>query len=272
MAEDKSQPATAEQTPLSGVQEKVQTTTDSALSTIDSYGNKIAAKGRGILDSIFPPEKRSAFLAKLQAFIMANPKVSAFLGMNLALTGIPLGLFIFFSLTVFIFALVVALVIGLLAAVAFTLIAVGAALFFVFPAVLFTTGAATFLFLWGLGGYYILRWANNDKKEQKSGQAGGQSMAIGDVVNRWSGGRLQGLTGGTSAKEQGSDEQMNGSAKEESKGMQAASQAQKSINETQRHVGNAASRAGAVTKPVSNVTNTAGAVKGGLGGATGINV
>lgn len=59
-----------------GAQDKVQSTTTGLLSSIEGWGNWIAAKGKAILDSIFPPEKRNAFLAKLQAFMLKNPKLS----------------------------------------------------------------------------------------------------------------------------------------------------------------------------------------------------
>jgi hypothetical protein len=110
--------------------------------------------------------------------------------MNLAITGVPLFLFILFSLTVFIFALVVGLLVGVLAAVAFTLFAVGLALMIVLPTVFFTTMGATFLFLWGLGGYYILKWANSDGDSKKSDDGG---PTIGDRLNSLSGGRLTGF-------------------------------------------------------------------------------
>lgn len=59
-----------------GAQDKVQSTTSVVLNRIEGWGNWIAAKGKAILDSIFPPEKRNAFLAKLQAFMLKNPKLS----------------------------------------------------------------------------------------------------------------------------------------------------------------------------------------------------
>jgi hypothetical protein len=100
--------------------------------------------------------------------------MQAFLGMNFALTGVPLGLFILFTITVGLFALIVGLILGLLAAVVcilfalsvaviFIAFATGTALCFVLPVIFFTTMSATFLFLWGLGGYYILKWANGGK-------------------------------------------------------------------------------------------------------------
>jgi hypothetical protein len=112
--------------------------------------------------------------------------------MNLLLTGIPLGLFILFSITVFIVALVVALIVALLGAVLFTVFCVGVALCIVLPTILFTTFAAVFLFLWGLGGYYLLRWANGDSKEGENGEAS-EGNAIGDKLNSLTGGRLTGF-------------------------------------------------------------------------------
>ncbi|SMQ53332.1 unnamed protein product [Zymoseptoria tritici ST99CH_3D7] len=179
-------------TPISGVQEKIQSGTNGLLSSINSMASTVAAKGQALVDRIFPPEKRAAFLAQLQSFMLANPKLSAFLGMNLLLTGVPLGLFVLFSVSVFIFALVVALILALLGAVLFTLFCVGVALLIVLPTIMFTTFAATFLFLWGLGGYYILRWANGDSRGSENGQAS-EGNAIGDKLNSLTGGRLTGF-------------------------------------------------------------------------------
>lgn len=116
--------------------------------------------------------------------------------MNVALTGVPLGLFILFSITVFIFALIVGLLLGLLAAVAFTLFCVGVALTIVLPTIFFTTAAATFLFLWGLGGYYLLQWLNSasddgEGGEGEKGQGGGKT--VGDYINDYTGGYLTGF-------------------------------------------------------------------------------
>jgi len=117
--------------------------------------------------------------------------------MNFALTGIPLGLFVLFTLTVAIFSLVVGLVLGLLAAVLFTLFCVGVALTIVLPTVFFTTMAACFLFLWGLGGYYILQWGN--KAGGDKGQGGGKP--IGEMLNSFTGGRLSGFMDSAKAEQ-----------------------------------------------------------------------
>ncbi|KAF2226121.1 hypothetical protein BDZ85DRAFT_279770 [Elsinoe ampelina] len=154
------------------------------LSKLDGFGSSIAAKGKSLLDSFFPPEKRAELLARIKAFVLKNPKVSAFLLTNVALSAGPLILFAFFSLTVFVFALIVALVVALLAAVAFTLFAVGVALLILFPTVFFTTLTATFLFLWGLGGFYLFKWFNKDSAP------GAKGDTIGDKLNSLTGNNL----------------------------------------------------------------------------------
>lgn len=59
-----------------GAQDKVQGATSGILGSIEAWGNWIANWGKGMLDKIFPPEKRAAFLAKLQSFMLKNPKLS----------------------------------------------------------------------------------------------------------------------------------------------------------------------------------------------------
>jgi len=194
--------------------------------------------------------------------------------MNFALTGIPLFLFVLFSLSVFLFALIVGLVVGLLAAIAFTLFMVGTALLLVFPTIFFTTMAATFLFLWGLGGYYILKWANSDGSSDgqgnKSGQEGGGGPSIGDRLNYFTGGRLTGFMDAAKKEEskkdiKGYNDQNTPPAK--TNGMTTgADAAQKRIDET----------AGGVQKNVEKLAGggpaagTLGTVKGGVSGATGL--
>ena len=209
--------------------------------------------------------------------------------MNLALTGVPLGLFVLFSLTVFIFALVVALVVALLAAVSFTLFAVGTALLFVFPAVLFTTGTACFLFLWGLGGYYILRWANGDKKGAPKQAPEGQS--IGDSLNRINGGRLDGFMQSARSqnaknneagknnrpiKQQQSPQNKENGTPEQQNGLAVGNHAKNAANDTSKHVGSVSDQAtdavSGAAKPITNISNTAGTIKFGLSGASGLGV
>lgn len=112
--------------------------------------------------------------------------MQAFLLANVTLTGLPLLLFIVFSITVFIFSLVAALLIAVVAALLFTVFCIIVALVIVLPTIFITTLGATFLFLWGLGGYYILSWFNS-ANPAKPGEA------LGDKLNSLTGGRMDWL-------------------------------------------------------------------------------
>lgn len=74
-----------------------------------------------------------------------------------------MGLFIIMTITVVIFSIIVALILAVLAAVLFSVACVGFALIILLPTLFITTAAASFIWLWGLGAYYILKWFN--KKE-----------------------------------------------------------------------------------------------------------
>jgi hypothetical protein len=208
--------------------------------------------------------------------------------MNFAITGVPLFLFILFSLTVFIFALVVGLLLGVLGAVAFTLFAVGIALTVVLPTVFFTTMGATFLFLWGLGGYYILKWANGES--ESSNQEGGAT--IGDRLNSLTGGRLSGFMSAAKSQESKKDISgygdehtppkkeekpqqngkpqklnANGNEKPKSNGSPSPHKTANDVSDSATsHAKKASNATGGAQKAVGS---TAGTVTGGLSGATG---
>ena len=84
----------------------------------------------------------------------------SFLLSQIALSGIPLALFAVMTITVFVFALLAALVIGLLGALLFTAFCVGVALLILLPTLFITTFGAAFIWLWGVGTYYIIKWFN----------------------------------------------------------------------------------------------------------------
>lgn len=65
-----------EGTPVNGIQKKAEAGTDKVLGTLDGLASKILAKGKSVIDGIFPPEKRAAFITKLQDFMLRNPKLS----------------------------------------------------------------------------------------------------------------------------------------------------------------------------------------------------
>ncbi|KAK6439481.1 hypothetical protein LTR95_004314 [Oleoguttula sp. CCFEE 5521] len=248
-----------------GVQGQVEGVTKGVLGKIEGGGNWVAAKGKAILDRFFPPEQRAAFLAKLQAFMLKNPKLSAFLGMNFAITGVPLFLFVLFSLTVFIFALLVGLVVGLLGAVAFTLVMVGTALVVVLPTLFFTTFAATFLFLWGLGGYYILKWANGGGSDDKKSDDAPAGPTIGDRLNGFTGGRLTGFMDSAKAQQATGDIKGYGDQFTPAKANGNMPGVGSTVNSAHGGVSKVTSATG-----TDAVANTTGAVKGGVSGVTGL--
>lgn len=209
--------------------------------------------------------------------------------MNLFLTGVPLALFILFSISVFIFALIVALIVALLGAVLFTLFCVGVALTIVLPTILFTTFAATFLFLWGLGGYHILKWANGDSNGE--GGPAPEGSAIGDKLNSLTGGRLTGFmesARGVDAKKgiEGYGDRFNKPAESEKKskndGEEKSSATTTGSNaKANQQVGDSAARANDAVKnvdrtaanasgTVSNAAKPLSYAKGGLTGASGL--
>jgi hypothetical protein len=186
-------------------------------------------------------------------------------------------LFITFSVTVFLFSLITALLIGVLAAVLFTVFMVVVALLIVIPTVFFTTFTATFIFLWGLGGYYILKRANEGETPD--------GMAIGDKLNGLTGGRMGWLIDGARKKaddmrtgvdqtpnKHGSEE--NGNVKTPQK--QAPEQnggvkkeKDESEDESKPDAGKATKQNGEVHKRPPKLANGAGMAKGATNGATG---
>ncbi|KAL8690542.1 MAG: hypothetical protein Q9218_004040 [Villophora microphyllina] len=120
-------------------------------------------KGSAWLDNIFPPEKRNELIAKISKFAKEKPMMASFMLSHLALSGLPLGLFVLMTITVVVFAIIAALILALLAAVIFSVVCVGFALIILFPTLFLTTAGASFIWLWGVGAYYILKWFN--KKE-----------------------------------------------------------------------------------------------------------
>jgi len=169
----------AEKTADTGATKPLSTEND-GVGVVDGLIRKFS----NVVNTLFPPEKRAELWERFKTFAISNPKITAFLLANIVLSGPPLLLFIVFTTTVFIVSVVAALLIGLIAAVLFTVFMVLVALFVILPTVFLTTLGATFLFLWGLGGYYILKWFNEGDSPAEVGNA------IGDKLNALTGGRL----------------------------------------------------------------------------------
>lgn len=93
-------------------------------------------------------------------------------------------MFVSFAIAVFLSSFVAALLVALLAAILFTLLMVGMALLVVLPTVFMTTFAASFIYLWGLGAYFIFAWFSG------SGSAGTKGSTVSNSVHSWTGGRF----------------------------------------------------------------------------------
>lgn len=116
--------------------------------------------GTNILDKILPPEKREDMKAKITKFATEKPYLASFLLSQIAISGLPMFLFVVMTITVAVFALVAGLLVGLLGAILFILAAVGFALIILLPILFFTTFAAVGIWLWGMGAYYIIKKFN----------------------------------------------------------------------------------------------------------------
>ncbi|KAI8940822.1 hypothetical protein NX059_002084 [Plenodomus lindquistii] len=141
-------------------------------STTRRVGNTIQVT----TDRMLPPEQRKEIAQNLRFFAEDNPKFAAFLAAQAVLAGLPLVLFLAFATTTLLVSLTTCLLLGLLAALAFTFVVVGFALIFVVPTVFIASCSATFIFIWGLVGYAVLRRLNGGEAPSKRGTRMGDKL------------------------------------------------------------------------------------------------
>lgn len=142
--------------------------------------NNLVNFSSNFIDRFFPPEKREQWKSWLVKFATERPYLASFLLSQIALSGMPLALFALMTLTVFIFALLAGILVGVLGALLFIVAAVGFALIILLPVLFFTTGAAVFIWLWGMGAYFIVKWFNQKEiPGVHTDLAGGLSKASG---------------------------------------------------------------------------------------------
>ena len=122
--------------------------------------NNITNSGSQYLDRFFPPERRNEIKARLTKFATEKPKVASFLLSQIALSGPPIFLLVALTIGVGVFALLAGLIIGLVGALLFIVAMIGVALVIILPTLFVTTFAAAFIWLWGMGLYYIIKWFN----------------------------------------------------------------------------------------------------------------
>ena len=188
------------------------------------------------------------------------------------------------TISVVIFAILAGLIIGLVGAVLFIVTCVGFALIILLPTLFMTTAIATFIWLWGMGTYYILKRFNQKDipgihtpfKEGMSNELKGQ---LGSITGE---GGPQGDPSGE-PKEEGNGEHKrhaNGKPKEgkkENKEMNGVADKVSSAGKsTGVDVGNpkeaadVGKHAGKVTNTASGATNAAGGAKGAVSGTVGV--
>ncbi|KIX02157.1 uncharacterized protein Z518_08096 [Rhinocladiella mackenziei CBS 650.93] len=122
--------------------------------------NNLVNLGTNYLDRFFPPEKRERWKTWLTEFATQRPYVASFLLSQIALSGLPLVLFGVMSITVLIFAFLAGILVGVVGALLFVVVVLGFALIIFLPTLFFTTSAAVFIWLWGVGTYFIIKWFN----------------------------------------------------------------------------------------------------------------
>ena len=196
------------------------------------------------------------------------------------------------TITVVVFALLAGLIIGLVGALLFIVVCVGFALIILLPTLFFTTAAATFIWLWGLAGYYIIKKYNKKEipgihTDLKDAPAGIREQ-LGALTG--AGGPQGDPNGGEKQANGGGEKQANGGAKENGKPKESNGTpkhpggykggAAKQMNGAADKVGSAGKASGVdvgnpkeaadLGKHAGKVTNAAQGVKGGVTGATGL--
>ena len=188
------------------------------------------------------------------------------------------------TISVVVFALLAGLIIGLVGAVLFIVVCVGFALIILLPTLFLTTAAATFIWLWGFGGYYILKKFNKKEipgihTDIKDAPAGIQQQ-LGAITGQ--GGPQGDPNGGEKdadggAKENGKPKEANGGPKYPGGYKAGASKHANGVADKVGNVGKASGvdvgnpkEAADVGKHAGKVTNAAQGVKGGVSGVTGL--
>ncbi|KAL9129709.1 MAG: hypothetical protein Q9217_001912 [Psora testacea] len=226
----------------------------------------LADKGTSIIDSIIAPETRNKIVAWISKFATERPMLASFIASHIALTGFPLGLFIIMTISVAIFAIIAALILALLGAVVFIVFCVGVALIFLLPTLFITTGIATFIWLWGVGAYYILKRFNQKSipgihKPLKEGLQGEASDYADKAVME---GHGQGMLGNGSPE--GDAE---GKGKQEREKVEANGVAKQGGKNNAGDVKASPKEAADVGKAAGKVTGAAGGAKDATKGITG---
>lgn len=134
--------------------------------TLGSLQSKVIAlisKVQEWIDGVIPPERRARIMEKARQFATDRPFLASFLVSWFTFSGLPLGLYIAFCVTVALLALVIGLVLALLGTILFIVTMAGLALMVLFPVLFFTTFCAIVVFGWGVGLWYLVKWTKKDQ-------------------------------------------------------------------------------------------------------------
>ena len=170
------------------------------------------------------------------------------------------------TISVVIVAILAGLIIGLLGAVLFIVTAVGFALIILLPTLFIAASIATFIWLWGMGAYYIVKKFN---KKEIPGIHTDSKEGVPDSIR----GQLGGITG-----EGGPQGDPNGEPKEEKQEANGAPKEEKKKGDTGKGMNGVADKVGSAgkstgvdvgnPKEAADVGKHAGKVQNAAGGAT----
>ncbi|KAF9695161.1 hypothetical protein EKO04_006900 [Ascochyta lentis] len=136
---------------------------------------------------LLPPKQRERALENLRAFSLRNPKLASFLAAQTALAGLPILVFLAFTIATLVVSLVACIFIGAIIALLSTLFITGFALLFAVPIVFVGSCTASITFLWGLAAYLVLQRINGGETPVQPGSK------VGDALDELTGRRLRDL-------------------------------------------------------------------------------
>ena len=168
------------------------------------------------------------------------------------------------TITVVVFSLLAALLIGLIGALLFIVFAVGFALVILLPTLFITTFAAAFIWLWGMGAYYILKWFNQ-KEIPGIHKPLSEGMSLDAITGA---GKQPGDANGDAKEGGGGKKEMNGhTAPEKKQGGEKGNSSGVELPDAKKaaDVGNVAGKTGDLGK----AKDVAGGAKGAVSGVTG---
>ena len=175
------------------------------------------------------------------------------------------------TISVVIVAILAGLIIGLLGAVLFIVTAVGFALIILLPTLFIAASIATFIWLWGMGAYYIVKKFNKKEipgihTDFKDGVSDSIKGQLGGITGE---GRPQGDLNGKPKEEKEEKHESNGPPKLEKK-HDGAGEGMNGVADKSKEAADVGKHAGKVQNTAGGATNAVGGAKGAVSGTVGI--